>query len=145
MGAADRKRLLEPNSFFHQALAKLWRFCPMQLERRDAGGARDHSCLVPTRIHQDRELLGVFRKLSNPIRFASHVSFAPGKKIEPEGIGPEVQRRGRILRRGQPADFDPQHYAAVAKPSAGLLKSGAGISFTSFTMPSCHLSLTVCR
>jgi len=30
-------------------------------------------------------------------------------------------------------------YAAVANPSAGLLKSGAGISLTSFTIPFCHL------
>jgi len=36
-------------------------------------------------------------------------------------------------------------YAAVAKPRERLVKSGAGMSLTSFTIPFCHLRPISCR
>ena len=104
-----------------------------------------NACPLDNKIDENRDLRDGFGQIAYPDRITPHKPFAAREEIEPQRIGAELNGCSRILRRRQPADLDSKHYAAVAKPSAGLLKSGAGISFTSLTIPSCHLSLIVCR
>jgi len=44
-----------------------------------------------------------------------------------------------LRNRGRPFAAATRRYAAVANPSDGFVKSGAGISLTSLIMPFCHL------
>src|SRR5437867_4342406 len=119
----------------------------MQLEGGNALRSRRRGCLFPGRIYQNRQLFYIPRQARDPLRgkLSPHVSLTPWKEIKSERVSTEFDRSSRVFWGSQPADFNPKHQAAVANPSAGLLQSGEGISLTSFTMPSCHRWLIVCR
>jgi hypothetical protein len=78
----------------------------MQLEAVDAGRCYHPHYLIPGWIHDDRDFRHVVGQRANPVRFRSDISFAARKKIEPERIRAEFDRRRGVLRRGQPADFN---------------------------------------